>query len=901
MAEKNQRPDPDQLLARIEQRQQRPSRGRLKIFLGYAAGVGKTYAMLESAQQLAAEGQNLLVAYLDTHGRADTEALTHGLEILPRQRMDYRGVTLEEMDLDGALARHPQIVLVDELAHTNAPGSRHAKRYQDVLELLDAGIDVHTTLNIQHLESLNDVVAQITGITVRETVPDRILDEADEIRLIDLPAEDLRLRLKEGKVYFPQQAAQAIEKFFRPGNLSALRELALRRTADRIDQQMRDYMQSHAISGPWPATDRLLVCVSPSPLSARLVRAARRLAVRLNAEWFAVYVETPGAVRLSALDRERLAQNLHLAESLGAKSVTLAGSGAAAVLVEFARSRNVTKIVVGKPVRSRWSEFWRASVVEEIIHHSGDLDIYIISDAEEQTAASITTRPLLPRQRAWLPFVYSAGLVLGATLLGFPLRPFAQPTNLVMLYLLTVVISALRLGRSPAIFASCLSVIAFNFVFVPPYYTYVIADAQYLLTFGALLGVGLIISALAAQAGEQTKSAQQRAAQTFSLLELSQDLASALDTDGIAQVIRSHSARNVDGDAILLLPAGDELRPKPLDSRFHLDGHEMSVALWVLQHGQTAGRGSDTLSGVKGAYLPLKSSQGILGVLGIQFDENSARLTPDQWRLLEALASQTGQAIERMHLAVQARQSHLLRETEKLQSVLLNSISHDLRTPLASITGALSSLREDAAVLDEDTRSELLATAWDQADQLNHLVGNLLEMTRLEAGVRKIKTELCDAQDVVGVALGYLGSRLDPHPIELQVPESLPPVPVDLVLMAQALSNLLDNAARYSPPNKPIRIEAESSPTHLLLKVIDQGPGIVAEDAPRLFEKFYRGRGSAGILGSGLGLSISKNIVEAHHGELWFEQQNGPGVAFCIGLPLTEGAYERDPTADFSG
>ena len=887
MSERIQRPNPDQLLAHIEQREQRPSRGKLKIFLGYAAGVGKTYAMLEAAQQLVAEGREVLVAYLETHNRADTEALTHGLEILPRQPIDYRGVVLEEMDLDGVLARHPQVVLVDELAHSNAPGSRHVKRYQDVLELLNAGIDVHTTLNIQHLESLNDVIAQITGIIVRETVPDRILDGADEIRLIDLPIEELRVRLQEGKVYVPQQAAQAIEKFFRPGNLSALRELALRGTADRIDQQMRDYMQSHAISGPWPATDRLLVCVSPSPLSGRLVRAARRLAMRLNAEWFAVYVETPAALRLSAVDRERLAQNLHLAESLGAKPVTLAGP-AAPVIVDFARTHNVTKIVAGKPVRSRWAELWRASVVDEIIRHSGDLDIYIISDGEEQPALPATARQLPPRRRPWRQFAYSAGLVLAATLLGFPLRPYVQPTNLVMLYLLAVVVAALRLGRSPALFASFLSVLAFNFVFVPPYYTYLVADLQYLLTFAALLGVGLIIGALAAQASEQTKAAQQRAVHTFTLLELSQDLAAALDSDDIAQVVITHIARTVEGETVVLLPEGSGLRATPQNPHFVLDAQETSVALWVLQHGQTAGRATETLAGVKGSYFPLKSAQGVVGVLGIQFAPQTAHPSPEQWRLLEALASQTAQAIERVQLAAEARQTQLLRETEKLQSVLLNSISHDLRTPLASITGSLSSLREDAAFLDEQARTDLLNTAWDQADQLNNLMGNLLEMTRLEAGARKIKTELCDAQDLVGVALAHLGSRLDSHPLELQVADSLPPVPMDFVLMAQALSNLLDNAAKYSPPDSPIRIQAETTATHLLLKVIDQGPGIGPEDAPRIFEKFYRGRSSEGVLGSGLGLSISKNIVEAHHGELWIEHPDGPGVIFCMALPLAK-------------
>jgi two-component system sensor histidine kinase KdpD len=888
MHEDYARPDPDQVLVHVQREETRRARGRLKIFLGYAAGVGKTYAMLEAAQQRLAEGLDVVAAYVDTHGRAETQALLAGLELLPRRPIPYREVIVTEMDLDAVLARRPGLALVDELAHTNAPDSRHARRYLDVLELLNAGIDVYTTLNVQHLESLNDVVAQITGVVVRETVPDRILDEADEIELVDLPINELVVRLAEGKVYVPEQAARATRQFFRPGNLAALRELALRRAADRIDEQMRAYMQTHAIAGPWPAAERLLVCVGPSPLSQRLVRTARRLAQRLNAEWFAVYVETPAHATLSEAARDRVAQALRLAEELGAKSITLPGRSAAETIIAYAKSHNVTKIVAGKPLQPRWLELLRGSIVDQIIRHSQDIDVYVISGTGEHARQVPEAQtPIRPRRRH--RFLKSLLLVAVVTAIGLPLRPYIEPTNLVMLYLLAVIVAAIRLGRAPAILASVLGVVAFDLVFVPPYYTLVVAHAQYLLTFAALLGVGLLISTLAAQVREQARAAQKREAQTAALYELSRDLAAAVELADVAHTVVSHVEQILASQAAVLVHDGLQLELLSASAGYALDASELAVASWALQHGQAAGRHTDTLAGAKGFYLPLRAAQAIVGVLAVHMIRSADELAPEQRRLLESFASQAALAIERDQLAEKAKQAQLLRETEKLQSALLNSISHDLRTPLATITGALTSLLGDGDLLDEEARRELTKTAYGEAERLNRLVGNLLDMTRLESGAMKLAPELGDVQDAVGVALSQLSNQMADRSVVVNVPHDLPLVPMDFVLIVQVLVNLLDNADKYSPPAAPIEIKAYTASTSLMIDVADCGPGIPAEELNRIFEKFHRLQRPGHRQGTGLGLSISKGIIEAHGGHISARNRPAGGAVFTIALPLQQG------------
>lgn len=903
------RPNPDQLLERVRAEEKQRARGELKIFLGYAAGVGKTYAMLDAASHKQSSGMDVVIAYVETHKRAETDALTRDLEVIPRKQINYRGTVLTEMDVDAVLARKPQLALVDELAHTNSPGSRHPKRYHDVEELLAAGINVYSTLNIQHLESLNDVVAQITGVVMHETIPDGVIDEATEIELVDLPPEELLQRLKDGKVYVPDQAARAIEQFFRKGNLTALRELALRRAAARVDDQMLDYMESRAIAGPWPASERLLVCINPSELSERLVRTGRRLADELKAEWHALYVETPDQVRSSTTERERIARIVGLAEDLGAQVTTLPSPDIAATVLQFARNHNITKIIAGKPMHSRLREMFRGSVVDQIIRHSGSIDVYVIS-GDGSSAPIVQADPWYPH-RPLRRYLLSVLLVAGATLLGFPVREVVSPINLVMLYLLCVVASAVYLGRGPSIWAAILGVLAFDFFFVPPVLTFAVADTQYILTFVGLLVVGVVISDLTVRLRDQVQVVQRRESETVELYEFSRDLSAAGGLDDILLSTIKHISRTFARQAAILLPEGAELSQRAVSPGFQLDDTERAVAIWTYQHREAAGRGTDTLPAVPIRCLPLKTVRGVLGVLAIKPMNGMDQLTPEQRRLLESFGSQTALAIERAQLDERARQAQLLQATEKLQTALLDSISHDLRTPLVSITGALSSLQEENSPLDAVTRRNLVDGALDEAERLNRLVGNLLEMTRIEAGGVRIKREPCDVQDVIGSALSNLGERTKDRSINIDIPAMLPLVPMDFTLIVQVIVNLLDNAMKYSFPDTSIDVSARISGDALQIEIADRGIGIPPVDLSRVFDKFFRVQRAEvarrltlvetksqrhdkffrvqrpdKVTGTGLGLSICKGIVEAHGGSIRAENRSGGGTNILILLPL---------------
>lgn len=889
------RPDPDRLLDRLEEEEPAAQCGRLKVFLGYAAGVGKTFAMLQQGHWRQTEGWDVVVGYAETHGRAETDALLEGLEVLPRRSADYQGTALTDLDLDAVLARRPQLVLVDELAHTNAPGGRHGKRFQDVEELLAAGIDVYTTVNIQHLESLNDTVAQITGIVVRETVPDHVLESAHEIELVDLPPEDLLQRLREGRVYVPEQAARAMERFFRKGNLTALREIALRRTASRVDDQLRSYMQTRAIAGPWAATERLLVCVGPSPLSARLLRTTRRLAQDLRAEWLALYVEAADQASLPAAAQERLAQNLRLAEQLGAQVVTVSATSVPDTVATYAREHNVTKIVVGKPLRSRLHEMLHGTIVDQIIRASGDIDVYVISSSGETT---VGPTPVLEKRVDWRGYAKSVVLVAAATLIGAPLRTLIEPTNLVMLYLAAVLLAALYLGRNEALLASLLGTLAFDFFCVPPHLTFAVADTQYLLTFAGLLGVGLVISSLAARARAQAQAAQRRQAQAVNLYELSRALAATPGLQPLLQIIVDHIVRTFDTATAILLPGETGLGVVATSERLDLDDDELAVATWCWQHGEEVGPGTETLSGAAFRYLPLQIGEEKVGVLAVRLAERQGYLPPDERRLLQSAASLAALAVERVHLAEQAGQAELLRVTENLQSALLNSISHDLRTPLASITGVLSSLTEDSGEgprlrLNEAAARELLQVALGEAERLNHLVGNLLDMSRLEAGALRLRKEPSDLQDLVGAVLAQMRDRLEGHPVTVHLEPDLPLVPLDFVLIVQVLANLLDNAAKYAPTGTSLEIRAGRTGEHVTVTVADRGPGIPEEDLERVFDKFHRVARANGASGTGLGLAISRGIVEAHGGKIVAQSRAGGGLAVEFSLPLAT-AGERD-------
>src|SRR5262245_32636072 len=648
-----QRPNPDALLARVQAEEARQARGKLKIFFGATAGVGKTYAMLKAAHERRAEGVDVVVGWVDTHGRAETAALLEGLEVLPRRPVAYHGTTLHEFDLDAALTRRPTLILVDELAHTNAPGSRHAKRWQDVAELLDAGVEVYTTVNVQHLESLNDVVAQITGVTVPETVPDSLLEQADEVELIDLPPDDLLQRLREGKVYVPPQAEQAMRHFFRKGNLIALRELALRRTAERVDAQMQVYRRDHAIAETWPTAERILVCVSPSPMAARLVRAAR-----LRAEWLVVYVETPAHLRLPEVDRNRVVQTLQLAEQLGAETVTLSGKSVSEEILTYARTRNVSKIVVGKPKGRHWREVVFGSVVDTLVWHSDEIDVYVLS-GEQDAPRPLTTSILTPAVNNWSDYGWGFAIIALCTALAWYIFPYFAEANLIMVYLLGVVVIAIRWGRLPAIMASVLSVAAFDFFFVTPYLTFTVSDAQYLVTFAVMLVVALVISTLTARLRQQVEAARQRERRTAILYSMTRELASARGQDNLLLAATRHISEVFESAMAFLLPdasgglqswnaavaSGDSGTAG--QQRLALDDKERGVAQWTYDHQQMAGLGTATLPSAQAPYVPLSAARGIVGILRVRPAEPRRLLAPEQVLLLETFASQTALALER--------------------------------------------------------------------------------------------------------------------------------------------------------------------------------------------------------------------------------------------------------------
>jgi two-component system sensor histidine kinase KdpD len=902
------RPDPDQLLARLKSEEAQQARGRLKVFLGYAAGVGKTYAMLEAAHQRRIEGVDVVIGYIETHRRAETEALVANLEIIPRRRIDYRGITLEEMDVDALLARHPQLALVDELAHSNAAGSRHPKRHQDIEELLAAGIDVYSTLNIQHLESLNDVVSQITNVVVRETIPDRVLDEVTEIELIDLPPDELLNRLHDGKVYIPEQAARAIEEFFRKGNLTALRELTMRRAAARVDDQMRSYMRTRSIPGPWAAGERLLVCVTAHPISERLVRAARRLADELNAPWTVFHVELPHDVRMSTVQREQLANTMRLAEELGAKTVKRPGQSPTETILEYARRHNITKIVIGKPLRPRWMEWVRGSVVDQLTRDGGPIDVYVISGDPGEPKQSLA-RDWVPH-RPWRRYAGSIALVALTTLIGEFFRPFISPVNLVMLYLPAVVVVAVYLGRGPAMLASLLSVLAFDYFFVPPRLTFAVSDTEYLLTFLGLFIVGVVISGLAVRSREQAEAARTHETETSSLYAFSRDLAAAITLDEIVSIIVMHLGENFSRQIVVLLPENGKLElsgytpetphneneRRAFSSAFmhavdstlplQLDESERAVAVWAYEHGQSAGRDTDTLPAAKVRYLPLKTSRGVVGVLGVQPHDTTKHLTTEQRLLMESFANQAALAIERVRLADEAQQARLQIETEQLRNSLLSSVSHDLRTPLAAITGAASSLMDDEAELEPATRHEMAQAIYEEANRLNRLLRNLLDMTRLESGALQVNRESQPLEEVIGAALSRLEEALADRVVNIQLPDDLPFVPIDSVLIEQVFINLLENALKYTPPDRPIDLSASTDGTVVILAVADHGPGLPVGDEQRIFEKFYRARAAQNGSGVGLGLTICRGIIEAHGGRIWAENRSGGGAVFRFTLPI---------------
>ncbi len=882
----NKRPDPDALLSRVKAEEQKKSRGKLKVFFGASPGVGKTYAMLEAARAQKAAGVDVAVGIVETHGRRETASLLEGLEILPALSVEYHGTQLREFDLDLALKRKPRLLLVDELAHTNAKGTRHPKRWQDVLEILDSGIDVYTTLNVQHLESLNDIVARITGVVVRETLPDSVLEEADEVELVDLPPDDLLKRLAEGKVYAPEQAQRALKNFFRKGNLTALREIALRRTADRVNDQVQDYRKDQAITQTWATSERLMVCVGPNPASAGLVRTTHRMAKGLKSEWIAVTVETP-APALSKEARAQAVAHLRLAEQLGAETATLSGQNFAEEVLNYARERNVTQIVIGKPSASLWRRILKPSPVDLLLRDSGEIDIYVTQSGTEKN--STPARPL-PGTKPLDPFPYLGAVlsVLASTGLAWLLFPHVDLANLIMVYLLGILAVSSRLSLGPSTLASFLSVIAFDFFFVPPRFSFAVSDTQYIFMFLVMLLVGLSISNLTVRVRRQAKLSRLRERRTAALYALSRELAGNRGTQELLRIAVNHIAEVFESDVIALLPDDHGRLEVQCGSRedFTLSAKEMGVAHWSYDLGQVAGRGTDTLPASEALYVPLLASGEPVGALGVKPRDPERLFIPEQLHLLEAFAHQSALAVASDRLEQKQKQTQVLMETEKLRSSLLSSVSHDLRTPLAAIAGSASSLLENRKSMDQKTQDELLENIFGESERLNRLVNNLLEMTRLESGAIRAKKEKTHINEIIGSALGRLEKQVGSRTVEIRARQDLPAVPMDGLLIEQVLVNLLDNALKYTPDPSPVELSVGMEGAWMTLKVFDRGPGLNEEDLAHVFDKFYRGQAQRLAGGTGLGLSVCKGILDLHEGKIEAFNRPGGGAVFQFSLPL---------------
>lgn len=877
MTDRDGRPDPDILLERVREEQATRVRGRFKLFFGAAPGVGKTFSMLEAAKARQAEGVDVVIGIVETHGRKDTLKLTDGFETLPRRTFEHRGTTLEEFDIDAAMQRHPALLLVDELAHTNAPGSRHAKRWQDVHELLDAGIDVYSTLNVQHVESLNDVVAQITGITVRETVPDRVIAEADEIELVDVSPEELIERLRDGKVYVPEQAARALDRFFRKGNLLALRELALRQTANRVDADMRGWMRRSGVVGTWAATDRVLVCIGGDDRDHRLVRRGARLAEALNAEWMALSVEPVMSGGFSDEERAAVAETLRLAESLGARAVALSGDSVADAIATFVEANNITRLVVGQPrTRSFGRGLWRRpSVLNVLLKGMTNVDVLVVSDeAASESAPPNRRRVSAP---ATVGYAWAAGTVGVVTAIGLLLRARVSTTDIAMLYILGIAFIGSRARYRPALMASVLAIAAFDLCFVPPYYTFAVSDANYLLTFVMMLVVAILVSRITSMLKAQADASRSREGRTAAAFALSADLSAAREPADIVRALEHHSTSVVSGTATVAVRA--------TDGTFHSDD---GVERWAFDHRQMAGQGTQTLPASPALYLPLVASHAALGVLRVTPADARDAADPVRRQLLESFASQAAIALERVNLAAGTQAARIEIEAERLRTSLLSSLSHDMRTPLGAIEGAASSLVDSGDTLRPDVRRDLAQAIVEESRRMTRMIGNLLDMIRVETGALSMHQEWQPLEEVVSVALIRMDERLKGRTVHVDLPLTLPLVRIDGILMEQVLINLLENAIKYSPAATPIDLSASATRDDVIIAVADRGYGIPPGQEQTVFDKFHRVDHSASTPGVGLGLTICRGIVVAHGGRIWAEQRTGGGTIFRVALPAGE-------------
>ena len=886
------RPDPDALLAAAGQE----GRGRLKIFVGAAPGVGKTYAMLSAARQLQREGVPVMVGLVETHGRVETRALLDGLEILPRREVLYQGHTVEEFDLDGALALRPPLLIVDELAHTNAPDSRHPKRYQDVAELLRAGIDVWTAVNIQHLESLSDVVSAITGVAVRETIPDTVLEKADEVVVVDITPSELLARLKEGKVYLPDNARRAADNFFKLGNLTALRELALRRTADRVDDQMVAYLRQNAIEGAWPTAERLLVCVGPDGFSEAVVRAASRLASGLNAGWVAVTLERAGAELTDEAALRRIDETLRLAERLGADVARLAGRDLPDELLRYARRENITQIVVGRSGAGLWGRLRGRALSDQLVRRATEIAIHVVV-GEPRTPPRLRIRWPEPR-KALYGVLLACGSVALAVGVGLVVRRHLQLPNLSMIFLAAVLVCAVSMGVWPAILAALLSFLAYNFFFIPPLYTFSVAEPHEVFALLIFLMVAVLTGGLAGRVRDQSDAARKRVSTIQTLYDVARKLSGTASLDDVLWIVARQGAASVKGQVVILLPQGEDLEIRaafpPEDT---LGTSENAAARWAFRNGEVAGWRSGTLPNAQFQFQPLRTSRGTLGVVGVQPADRTVPLGGEDERALAALLDQAAIAIERTQLVAEARDSEAKVENERLRTALLSSISHDLRTPLASIIGSITTLRRYGDRMPESDQADLLEAIEEEASRLGRFVSNLLDMTKLEAGTLDLRRDWVDVSDAARAA-AERAERAFPHRrLDLKIPPDLPMVRGDAALLEQVLFNLLDNADKFAAGGTPTAMDIALQAGSIEIAVEDDGPGIPPDALERVFEKFTRLSGADGRpAGTGLGLAIAKGVIEAMGGTIRAVSplrtdpatEKASGTRIIIRIPATE-------------
>ena len=895
------RPTPESFLAEARGEGGR-SVGRLKIFLGASPGVGKTYAMIEEARVRRRAGHDVVAALVETHGRAETAALLDGLEQLPRRHVAYRGQDLSELDVDALLARRPGIALIDELAHTNAPGSRHPKRWQDVVEVLDAGIDVVTTLNIQHVESLNDVVARITGVRVQETVPDQILQRADAIELIDLPPEELIRRLQDGKVYVPQQIGQALDNFFGKGKLTALRELALRTAASRVDAEMLAWMKTHAVQGPWPAEDRLLVCINEAPVARSLVRAGKRMADRSRLPWIVATVTTPRHEAMPTEARAATLEALRLAETLGAETVVLqAESNVAAEVLRYARQRNVSRLVIGRPRShgSWWQRLlgvFREPVADRLLDDATDFEITVVTPHARIERRKAVARPL--RARAWRGYAEGLAAIALATLAAWPISIWeAVPGGAISaLYLVAVLMVGARWGLGPSLAAGGLGSLAYNFFYTPPYYSLHISRSEDLVSIAVYLLGALFTGTLAGRLKAQVEAMRASQRRTATLYDFARKIASATKTDDVLWAAAYHIAATLDCQSLILMPdpAGTLQQVQGHPTIEELDARAEGAARWAYEKNEPAGAGTTTLPMSEWLFVPLATAGTALGVVGVRFKDRQRGLDPETRRLLIAVEDQVAVAVERTRLVEQLADARVSAEGEKLRSALLNSVSHDLRTPLVTVIGAVSSLAETDGTLSPADRRELTMTALDEARRLDRYVQNLLDMTRLGHGALAPKRAAVDLREILGVVRSDLSRVLAAHKLIIETPRDLRPLLVDPVLIGQAIANIVENAAKYAPGGA-IRIVAKADGEMAEIAVIDEGPGIPAAERERVFEPFHRvSDGDSRPAGVGLGLSIVKGLVEAHDGAVTATAgPDGRGTAIVVRLPFAPSSREE--------